>query len=127
MQRPRRLGLRMAASMARQESVQENREIKLTSKLPTSELKSMNLELVKSTHTREGSEYIYKLKDEPTRGGCTTARCSKRARSEVDAITDLSRAKKDTLQTLCEDINIPVTGNKDELMYRIIAAIADEA
>ena len=57
----------------------------------------------------------------------TTARCGKRARSEVHATTVLSRAKKDTLQALCEDINIPVTGNKDELMYRIIAAITDEA
>lgn len=113
-----------AGSMSRQNSAQDDDEIKLTSKLPTSELKSMNLELVRTTHTRQGSEYMYKLKNEAVRDGCTTARCGKRRRGEVHATTVLSRAKKDTLQALCEDIDIPVTGNKDNLICRIIDAIA---
>ena len=32
----------------------------------------------------------------------------------------LSRLKKDTLQSICDDFGIPISGNKDELILRII-------
>ena len=45
--------------MASHDIPQNDREIKLTSKLSTSDLESMNLELVMSTHTREGVFYLF--------------------------------------------------------------------
>jgi len=31
--------------------------------------------------------------------------------------------KKDTLQNMCEDLDVPVSGNKDELISRILEAL----
>ena len=40
---------------------------------------------------------------------------------EIPAMMVLQFAKKDTLQDLCDDMKIPTSGTKDELLFRIMA------
>ncbi len=40
---------------------------------------------------------------------------------EIPAMMVLQFAKKDTLQNLCDDMKIPTSGTKDELLFRIMA------
>ena len=78
-----------------------------------------------------GHRYMIISEDGGTSAGATPpAPCKKRAREEPYATPEksalvafLQHFKKDTLQSMCDDLEVSVSGNKTELVYRIIAAI----
>ena len=60
-------------------------------------------------------------------GATPPAPCRNKRSREEEATQDLletflGRFKKDTLQSMCEDLEVPVSGNKSELIYRIMLA-----
>ena len=53
-------------------------------------------------------------------GECSTAPAAKQRAGGGNLFNSLmAHLKKDTLQNICEDLDVPVSGNKDELISRI--------
>ena len=108
-------------SSAPAQSTTNDGTVTFSEKLSKADEKSMNLVLLSSHTGPLGSSFVYGLQPD---ADDADSRPAKRGRMadlrDVSAMAVLTRAKKDTLQALCEDLELPVSGNKDELVGRIV-------
>ena len=65
-------------------------------------------------------QFIYVSNDEPAAEAAPAAAPLGMRCRETDVSKILSKIKKDTLQSICEDLYLPVTGNKDALARSIV-------
>ena len=96
--------------------------------LTESQLTELNLISQGVTRGPDGLKFIYALGDDPAEDALVvsdpTPPSRKRCREQDDASLTfklLISLKKDTLQAVCEDLALPVSGNKESLARAVVA------